>query len=112
MGRTHDIPREQWESFFDAVAKKEQHRSVRVEIDEPGIGAQALADHVPLLGVSLERRGGSDVDVTLEAGGHSGGFRHRVPHAERVYALEADDGRLSCLDIEAEGASHTLVYFE
>ncbi len=112
MGQTHDIPRDKWEAFFDAVARNEQHRAVRVEVDEPGLGAQAIAEHVPLVGLSVERRGGSEIDVMLEAGGATGSFTHRVPHAERVRALEADDGRLTCLDIEAEGASRTLVYFE
>ena len=112
MGQTHDIPREKWEAFFNAVARNEQHRSVRVEVDDPGLGSQAIADHVPLVGVSLDRRGGTDIDVMVEAGGSSGGFTHRVPHAERVRALEADDGRLSCLDIESEGAGRTLVYFD
>lgn len=110
MSRTHAIPRASWESFFNAMAKTERDRRVWLEVDTPEQGAQRVAEHLPFVGVSMERKGADDVDVMLEAG-LSGDFVHRVASAEKVYALEGDDGRLECLDIEA-GATHTLVHFD
>jgi hypothetical protein len=114
MGRTHEIPREQWTSFFGAVARTEYDRRVRIELDEEGLGSQPLAEHLPLVGLALERREASDVDVTVKAGPR-GDFEHRIAAARRLVALEGDDGDLRCLDIEssADGhAVHTRVFFE
>ncbi len=110
MSSTHDIPREAWEEFFGAMARTERDRRVWLEVDEPGSGPQHVAERLPFVGVTVERRGGSDIDVVVEAGPTSD-FQHRVPHVDHVYALEGDDGRLQCLDLQSE-ATHTLVRFE
>ena len=114
MGRTHEIPREQWTSFFGAVARTEYDRRVRIELDEEGLGSQPLAEHMPLIGLALEQRGSNDIEVTVKAGPR-GDFEHRIPAARRLVALEGDDGDLRCLDIESSDgghAVHTRVYFE
>ncbi|MFM2152421.1 MAG: hypothetical protein RL199_856 [Pseudomonadota bacterium] len=114
MGRTHEIPREQWTSFFGAVARTEYDRRVRIELDEEGLGSQPLAEHLPLVGLALEKRGANDIEVCVKAGPR-GDFEHRIPEARRLVALEGDDGDLRCLDIESaeDGhAVHTRVFFE
>jgi hypothetical protein len=115
MSRTHEIPREQWTSFFGAVARTEYDRRVRIELDEEGLGSQPLAEHMPLIGLALEKRGSDDVDVTVRAG-ERGDFEHRIAGAHRLVALEGDDGDLRVLDIEStnggDHAIHTRVYFE
>jgi len=114
MSRTHEIPRDQWSAFFGALAKTETERPVRIELDEEGLGSQPLAEHMPFLGLALERRGSSEVDVTVRTGG-SGDFEHRIAAARRIVALEGDEGDLRCVDIESgDGgtAVHTRVHFE
>ncbi len=110
MSRTHDIPRGAWDDFFGAMARTERDRRVWLEVDEPGQGVQHVAERLPFVGLTLERRERNDVDVLLEAG-LDGDFRHRVAQVSHVYALEGDDGRLECLDLES-GGGHTRVRFE
>lgn len=112
MPNTREIPRERWDTYLGTIARTEQHRPVRVEVEAPEGGSQQVAERLPLLGLSLEARGGSDIDITVEAGTKPGDFEHRVPHAERLYALEDDEGRIECLDIETGGQTRTLVYFD
>jgi hypothetical protein len=110
MSSTHDIPRAAWEEFFGAMARTERDRRVWLEVNEPGAGTQHVAERLPFVGVTVERRGGRDVDVVVEVGPTSD-FQHRVTRVDHVYALEGDDGRLQCLDLQS-AASHTLVRFE
>lgn len=110
MKRTHDIPRKAWEEFFGAMARTERDRRVWLEIDSPDGGVQHVAERLPFVGVSVERKDRDDVDVLVEAG-LSGDLRHRVAAVDRIYVVEGDDGRLECLDLES-GEGRTLVRFE
>jgi hypothetical protein len=57
------IDRPQWQPFFDRVSDALGARSIDMDIVGPGLGSQAEARHVALLGLSYDSR--SDVVAVI-----------------------------------------------
>ena len=113
MPTTREIPRPHWESYLQEVTDAEVNHLVRLERDTLAGGSEQLLSGVPLAGLSLEGKGefAEAVDITFAPGTPAGDYMHHIDHTRSIYAVEDDDGRLQCLDIEGDDGK-TLVYFD
>lgn len=113
MSRTREIPRREWQKYLDDLSRRERDHGVRIELDEKDQGSQIVAGKMPLLGISCETKGSQagalDISVTRSNGQDE--FTHRLEGTRRIYAEEADDGHIQCLDIEND-SGRTLIYFD
>jgi hypothetical protein len=84
---------------------------VRVEGQE--VGDQVLAEHVPLVGISVEKKGSeaNAIELTL-AHRDQRSLNHMIQSPEHVYVEESANGEVVCLDIEDRARVKTLVFFE
>lgn len=114
MSTTHEIDRGQWGRYFDKLSRQEMKHPVHIEVDGEDIGNEVLSRQMPLMGLTLERKGSAagDIDVVVGRAGDQGIIDHRVPHAEHIYVQESDNGDLECIDIEDSDHNKTLVYFD
>lgn len=114
MSSTHEIERSQWGRYLDKLSQNERKHTVRIEVEGEDIGDEQLTRELPLVGVSLERRGRDPNMIDLVVGRERQGeiIDHRIQRANRMYAQEADDGHIQCLNIEDDEHHKTLVYFD
>ena len=114
MHQTREIPREGWAAYLAGLSRHEHGHAVRIELENEGLGAQHLAERLPLRAISWEPRGSEAGAISVQVGRDGEELTHWIGAPTRVYAEESEDGELACLDIEtgAEPGSKTLVFFE
>ncbi|CAM4436212.1 DUF5335 family protein [Corallococcus exiguus] len=107
-----EIPREQWESYLAGISRQDATQWVRVESIDAETGDQPLADRLPLVDISLERKGSDAGAVQIIVGREDGRITHRILEPDHLYAeLDGESGALECLEIGERGGK-TLVFFE
>jgi hypothetical protein len=81
---TESIPKHSWQRYFDDLSKELGTVEATVEIDGRDVGAQLLAEHVLLTGVTYDH--GDDIIVFgLDApGGQPEDAEHIVEHPQQV----------------------------
>lgn len=62
---THEIPRDQWESFFGVFSERRNGALVTIEIADPQKGPRKAETNQPLTGIALDDAG----SVVLSLGG-------------------------------------------
>ena len=114
MSRTTEIPRESWGKWLDDLSKRAQEHLVRIEVINREIGDQEMARFLPLIGISLEKKGSEagDIDIAVAVASAQADLDHRVDKPTRMFVEANDRGLIECLEIEDEGGGKTLVYFE
>jgi hypothetical protein len=112
MHRTREIPREGWADYLSLLSSIERDHTVRIQADGPDIGEQTMADHVPLVDISLEEKGSERGTIEITVGRPGEEITHRIAHPDKLYAEESESGELECLDIEDEDHVKTLIYFQ
>jgi len=110
---TLEIPKEAWEDYLTSLSNREQAHPVRIRIEGTELGDQVLADSMPLVGISLERKGSeaNAIEVTL-AHKDDSNLTHMIRTPERVYVEEGDDGQVMVVDIEDTMRVKTLIFFD
>jgi Family of unknown function (DUF5335) len=110
---TLEIPREAWAGYLDALSNREHDHPVRIRIEGTEVGDQVLADGMPLVGISLERKGSeaNAIEVTL-AHEDRQNLTHMIQTPEHVYVEEGDNGQVMVLDIEDTMKVKTLIFFD
>lgn len=86
MATTRQIPREEWQQYFDAFTRRhlgETGGVVTLEALSDTIGDQVLASGAHLIGLSYDPHDGA-IDALLE------GDDHRVFQPQEVWVLEGD----------------------
>ena len=110
---TVEIPREAGGDYLNALSNREHDHPVRVRIEGTEVGDQVLAEMVPLVGISLEKKGSeaNAIELTL-AHEDQRNMTHMIQSPERVYAEEGEAGQVICLDIEDQARVKTLIFFD
>lgn len=113
MGRTIEIPRQDWFPYFESLNKRALGQPVHVEVENREIGDQELSRTLPLVGIELEKKGSEagDIEVTVEDEQHDE-LMHHVDNPTRVWLLVDDNGNIDSMDIEDQDGGKTLIYFE
>src|SRR5437667_7142815 len=65
---TQEIPREDWNKFFDAFSRQHEGWLATLEIFGPDVGAQEEAHELPLEGISVTSGSNGDDEVAISLG--------------------------------------------
>jgi hypothetical protein len=112
MIRTIEIPRSDWEPFFNRLNKSLEGRAVQVEGVNPVLGAQTIGDAVAFEGIAYESKGSDAGALTLHIGIDDNTLDHRVFRPTKVYIGMNELNELEWLSIEEEDRGKTLVHFQ
>ena len=102
--------REDWAAALEAFWKRNAGRRVRLEVDDPDLGAQVQETGFALLGVAYDRR---DKSVELMMGDSRDHVRHltrTIRRAGDIAFYAGPDGREQALRVE-HGRGQTLLTF-
>ena len=101
----------EWEAELEAFSKRNVGRRVRLEVDDPDIGAQVQQSGFAFLGASYDRH---DHSLEIMVGDPEDRTRHltrTIPRADDVaFYASPDDGRERALRV-ASGRGQTLLTF-
>ena len=101
---------ENWEDELEAFSKRNAGRRVRLEVDDPDLGAQVQETGFALLGVAYDRR---DKSVEIMVGDPNERTRHltrTIPRADDVAIYATPDGQERALRVPS-GRGQTLLTF-
>lgn len=107
--QTREIPREQWQQFFDDFS--EQHRNWKTSIEVMGqdIGHQPQVQDAPLQGISFEPVGTEIGDIEVAVGDSPDDFQlHRIEKPEHVRMVESQPGRETDIEVDSGDGMTTL----
>jgi hypothetical protein len=79
-----EIPREQWQAYFDDLGRVYSGWSVTVELLLGELGDEKRIDDLPLKGLSYERRGSQAGDLMIEAGEANLSYEVHLVHDPRA----------------------------
>jgi uncharacterized protein DUF5335 len=85
MTAVRTIPKPEWQSFFDSMADALTGKRVEIEAASLDLGDQIVAEWVPLLGISYDRRDDL-VDVAI------GGLDHLIRQPAEIFVQEGGHG--------------------
>jgi hypothetical protein len=102
---TTEIPRGAWRSYFDDYSKHLPALEATVEVEDPELGPQIIADGLVLTGLTYDDR--DDVFVIgLERDGEEV-FEHLVEHPEKIVVAGIDG--LESIDVQDAERRQTIV---
>ncbi len=82
---THEIPQDQWESFFTVFNERRSGANVSVEIADPQKGLRKAETNQPLTGISV-----TDGSIVLKLGGNgSDAVTRTIAQPKTVYHKSA-----------------------
>ena len=108
---TQEIPREDWDSFFDVFSRQHEGWLATLEVFAPDLGAQEEARELPLEGISVAS--GNDADAIAINLGKTpeDHITHTVTKPEHVWLDQTSEGAKSALEIESGDDIKTLLRF-
>ena len=108
---SHEIPNNEWISFFNELSKRHQGDHVTIELLGRDIGDVREAQDQSLLGITVDPPTGScKIDVMV--GDPSGtNVSHEIAHPIHVRLAQNDDGRDAAIEIESDAGPSTLLRF-
>ena len=65
---THDIDEDQWIEFFDRFSRDHLGWLATIEVLDPQSGPQNVAENLPLLGISFDKKGSRPCVVQISVG--------------------------------------------
>jgi Family of unknown function (DUF5335) len=108
---TQEIPREQWNNFFDSFSRQHEGWLATLELLTSDLGAQEEASELSFEGISLNSDDEqSDAIVINLAKAPADHVTHMVDHPQHVWIQRTDEGADASLEIEGEDAK-TLLRF-
>ena len=110
QGTTDFVRADDWASALDKFSARNDGRRVRLEVDDPDIGAQVQQSGFALLGVTYDHH---DERIEVMLGDPRDRTRHltrSIPHVDDVSIVAAPNGPEHALRI-LSGRSQTLVTF-
>lgn len=108
---TQEIPREDWNNFFDAFSREHEGWLATLEVFAPDIGAQEEARELPLEGISVAS--GNEADAIAISLGKTpeDHVTHTVTKPEHVWLDQTSEGAKAALEIESGDDTKTLLRF-
>jgi len=105
---TTEIPRGAWRSYFDNYSRHLPAQEATVEVDDPELGAQVVAERLLLTGLTYDDR--DDVFVIGLAREGEEVFEHMVEHPQKIIVATIDG--LASIDVEDAEQRKTTVNLE
>ena len=109
---TREIPREEWNAFFEMFSKQHEGWLATVEVLGRDIGAQEEAHELPLVGLTADLKGGAADAVSIIVGkAAEDHITHNVTQPVHVRLEQTESGADEALEIDAADDTKTLVRF-
>jgi len=109
---TREIPRENWNSFFDTFSRQHEGWLATLEVLGRDFGAQEEAHELPLEGVSISSGTNEAETIAISIGKTpENHISHTVLKPTHVWIEQTQDGADAALEIESEDESKTLLRF-
>jgi hypothetical protein len=112
MGVTKQIPRSEWESYFDRYTREqlhggsdaegEVHAAAVIEVLSPSLGDQFEVTLIPVLGIDYDPKSNA-FEMALE------GVDHLAFDPVEISVVEEDDGFISALEIVRADGTKEIV---
>jgi hypothetical protein len=110
--RTREIPRSEWNSFFDRFSRQHEGWLATLEILGKDIGAQEEAHDLPLEGLSLASGENDTEAISIDLGNTPDDHvTHAVIEPAHVWLEQTAEGANAALEIEASDGTQTLLRF-
>ena len=109
---TREIPRENWNSFFDTFSRQHEGWLATLEVLGRDFGAQEEAHELPLEGVSISSGTNEAETIAISIGKTpENHISHTILKPAHVWLEQTQDGADAALEIESEDDSKTLLRF-
>ena len=109
---TQEIPREDWNNFFDVFSRQHEGWLATLEIFGPEVGAQEEAHELPLEGISISSEGSGGTAIAINLGKTpEDHVTHTVTKPEHVWLEQTSGGANAALEIESEDQNKALLRF-
>jgi hypothetical protein len=108
---TQEIPRNDWNNFFNVFSKQHEGWLATLEVFAPDIGAQEEAREMPLEGISLASEGSVDAIAISLGKTPENHLTHTITKPEHVWLDQTSEGANAALEIESENQNKTLLRF-
>jgi hypothetical protein len=109
---TQEIPREQWNDFFDSFSRQHEGWLATLEVFATDAGAQQEAPDMPFKGISLDSKESESEAVLINVGKTPADHvSHKIDHPVHIWLQQTAVGADASLEIEAEDDSKTLLRF-
>jgi hypothetical protein len=107
---TQEIPRDEWNNFFDRFSRQHEGWLATLEVFGPDIGAQEEAHELPLEGTSIDS--GSNGAIVIDLGKTpEDHVTHTITEPEHVWLEQTSGAANAALEIESENETKTLLRF-
>jgi hypothetical protein len=108
------IEQDRWQNFLDDFSKRNQLRATRLEVVDTEAGAGEEEEFLPLVGVTLEKKGSDAGSVVVILGDRNDRHvEHRIENVQRIAPLVGEDTGLEAgLGFEDGNGSRTLLLLE
>ena len=108
---TNEIAKQEWKEFFDRLSRERLNWNAGVEVFKEDIGAQILADNLPLMGVTYEEKVSGETAVEIMLGDESGEAHqtHTILNPTGVAFLDDETTGGGTLEIVDADGGKTLV---
>jgi hypothetical protein len=109
---TQEIPRTEWNNFFDGFSRQHEGWLATLEVFAPEIGAQEEAHELPFEGISIASADEGPNEIAINLGKTSEDhITHTITKAEHVWLEQTPTGANAALEIESENQTKTLLRF-
>jgi hypothetical protein len=109
---TQEIPREQWNNFFNSFSRQHEGWLATIEVFATDSGAQQEVSDVAFEGISLDSHNDKSGAVVINVGKTPADHvSHRIDHPVHIWLQQTEAGADAALEIEAEDDSKTLLRF-
>ena len=110
--QTQEIPRQEWNSFFDRFSRQHEGWLATLEVLGPDIGAQEAAHELPLEGVSVASESENNEAITISMGKTPDDHvSHTITQPAHVWLEQTADRVNAALEIESQDRSKILLRF-
>ena len=108
--RTRQVPRAEWEKFFDAFTRRHEGWLATVRVIDQRLGAQVEARDLPLEGIVPGRKRGASLSILLGKRPDAN-VEHAVERPEQVWVEVTDRGAEAALEIIGADGRRTILEF-
>jgi hypothetical protein len=109
---TKEIPREEWNNFFDTFSRQHEGWLATLEVFAPDVGAQEEAHELPLEGISIASGDDSAETIAISLGKTpEDHITHTITKPEHVWLEQTSGGANLALEIESANDTKTLLRF-
>jgi|SRR4030095_56696 Family of unknown function (DUF5335) len=110
--RTQEIPRTEWNNFFDGFSRQHEGWLATLEVFAPDVGAQEEAHELPLEGISIASTDENSNSISINLGrSPADHVTHTINEPEHVWLELRSRGADAALEIESQNDTRTLLRF-